>query len=282
MTIAISIEADRLFPEVGRVFGTALYSNEELEFLDEHLGQSPGVAFYEGEPAGVLRDTVSPALQRVADLVELADKGTPGLFASEVLLASVRMAARAHLGMGAERTARKEMNPDGKNPWPTTHGYDKRGRDLGPQSAGSDWGRVRATDVALLPIESFTVVENYATKYLEMMEDPLSSVKLSSVELQDKIIARQTAEYGQAVEEMSVEEKLAAEQEDSPQELIQGPNFFECPICQERRTFDVGHEGEVMKKSYTSARNKIVNHLKTEKKEAAAHRELYRLEMKVQ
>ena len=282
MTIAISQEADRLFPQVGRVFGTALYANEELLFIDEHMGQSPGVAVHKGVPDGVLVDTVSPALQRIADLIQLAENGTPGLFASDELVATVRTAIRAHLGMAGERAERKEQNPGGRHNWPTLHGFDKLGRDLGAQAEGSDTGRVRATDVALLPIETFLSVDNYAAKYLKLMEDPLSSAKLTSEEIQAAMRENQKQAYGKVIADMTTEEKLDAETEHTRYELIAGPNFLECPICQERTTFNVSKDGEVAQRSYKSAKNKMVNHLKTAKNEAKAHRDAYRLEMKVQ
>lgn len=56
--------------ESDRRFNPSLLSNEELEFVSEHLGESPGASMKEGTPDKVNEKTVRPILEFFFELIE--------------------------------------------------------------------------------------------------------------------------------------------------------------------------------------------------------------------
>jgi hypothetical protein len=137
----MSRAADRLFPEVDTVFDPPLYTEAELTCIQNHLGESPGVA-RTAEDFPRTHDSIPPvanALQRFYDLEQQAELGrVVGWVGLEEI--------SGHIDLWFERQRRyakhKANDPEGKGFHPELNTFDSRG-NAHPFGPGSSAGRVR-------------------------------------------------------------------------------------------------------------------------------------------
>jgi len=177
----MSYDVDDNFPEVNRVFGPTMYRSETLTIIRDNIGKNPKAVIQEITPdqlgiqlqdfqevrgqSGAVVDTpqaqfqaavrsellqIENALDRFRDLDEMQEAGQVQWCGPD--------AVREQIDTWVERQRRykdrKRSNPGGKAHHPEMSAYDRRGQRQ-YQGEGSDVGRVRRYDLALLD-EGFT------------------------------------------------------------------------------------------------------------------------------
>ena len=203
--------ADEVFPDVDIVFDSALYNAEELEFMVENLGESPGVARSSpGFPTAP--DSVPPvqlALQRFKDLEELSQREqVDGWVGME--------AVKAHIENWQERQRRyfklKEQDPEGKGFHPEMYKFDSRGKAhwAGP---GTCSGRV------MHPLNLLPVTERSRQDFTKGIGDePEVEVEVEATYNRDACV-------------------FANEGEDDPTS-----SYLDCPVCHDHFKYDANSQ----------------------------------------
>ncbi len=98
-------------------FNPVDYSDAELSFLKQNLGNSPGVAFANGVPQGVVVKQVRPLLQYVKDKIDLKHQ-----------FVGVEAIVRAIEVWETVQAQVRELRKRGAPRWPSMYSYDAKGR----------------------------------------------------------------------------------------------------------------------------------------------------------
>lgn len=241
-------EIDHIHPQVGDWFDPAMYADEELDFLLEHLGESNATALREvgklKDPVtgklqtapGLNLDTVSHALARFREVAEMHEMDMVKWCGYDAI--------RERIGKWRERQRRAATNKSqaGHGFVPEMHHYDSRQRPhwAGP---GSDSARVRRFALRL-------IVEDY--------RDGMGEVPVAGTDF--------TA--GLVDEAPSVETPKAPSTDPTDWELVEGDDFIQCPIDNHREDFNPDSRG-----SYNLARARMARYMKSGKRKDPAFHE---------
>lgn len=262
------------FPNVSDVMPGAFYNDGELQFISDHLGETPYRALRDFRAAdnGVVRETitygdrgrqvphvndgvesftrtVTPILQRIHDLVDTED---PGFVGVSFLKKGIDFARK----YGEEYVREKSKDPEGKGWHPSMYAKDQNGNRY-YQGRTSDSGYISLLNIplvksAVVARKDFTVdirKELEASKGLESREDVLSEDR--------------ARDFTESLETLQ-----------GPTELVEGKNYYECPIddCGYRATYKADSP-----RSRNGARQNVLNHMLKTKDEIQPHHEAHSL-----
>jgi len=124
------------------LFDPPLYSDAELSWLYDHVGQVPVVAFKAPLPPGVNVHAVRPVLERVYELIQLEQHEHEPWAGVE----AVRQAIKTYQTISAQWLAAHKRSPR-RNPRFPSLFYMDQGRRAYRGGVGSDSGRVRTYEV---------------------------------------------------------------------------------------------------------------------------------------
>lgn len=178
-------------------FNPPRFSDAELVWLSDHIGQPPVVAFRDALPPAVNIAAVRPVIERVYELIELEKHNGSRWVGPE----RVREAIATYLSVSTEWRKRHAVSPRARPRWPSLHQTDMS-RRLHRGGVGSD----------------ANVVSSY--------EDQNGTRKFFAIAL--------TTPYGEAPEERDEVPTLPAGINLS---LVEEPGVLFCPVCRFSRTF---------------------------------------------
>ena len=266
---------EKMFPQVDDWMLTTKYPVHELLFLEEHLGETPGVALPDGVPEGFVKARVEGFLTRVADLSTLGDREDSRYFQPVALFAAIRQAITGYVGYCAERESEKQRTGMSV-PHDSMYAFDDMNRLIGYQGPGSDAGRVRVFDVPLVP-QADRQFRRLSQMWLEKARQGADTTEITAEEAEAPALT--TEQLRSEVEKEESAFDVSAEHSLIPSAFIQHKKGFKCPVgdCQQFEGFKVSEDGTPHISSRRAAERRMIKHCKTATEYSEIHSQVARI-----
>lgn len=210
------------FTPVDTIFDPALYSEEELLFIKEHAGETPVVAFGGAVPPG--QDGALMVPKMVSDvLARMADLESMEKQGMSKWVGFEAVKSRIDIYLTRMERFKADKARRGYGFHPELHAWDGLNKPH-YQAPGSDSGRVRRYAIRLIDEGNQVSTDDWAQDLSKEVETP----------------------------------EMVVNQMPPPTELIEGDNYFECPVpdCGHRVSFKPDS-----RRSYNMAKTNMGKHM---------------------
>jgi len=257
------------FPEVSDTLPGAFYNDTELEFIRDHIGETPYKALKEFDmsDSGLRRDTITymnrgrtvphvndeiesftntvkPVLERVFNLMDTEDPDFVGI-------ESIKQGINKALRYSEAYRAEKARDANGQGWHPSMYAKDAN---------GNRYYQGRTSDSGYLAILNIPILKQAVVSKRDFTVDIMAEYEAAAGGLQtENALAEPPRDFTQGIL-------------DTPTDLIETKNTWQCPIA------DCGHSDTFKLESPSSraaARLRTLKHMLATKDEVEPHREAH-------